>query len=236
MDEQPLPPSEPTVDVYLEIGKHRTFAGALDWPGWCRSGRDERSALQALCDHGPRYARVVALAPLGFQAPTQASAFAVVERLAGNSNTDFGAPDCTPTRDTRAVAAADLLRYETLLTAYWRAFDATVQAVAGQELRKGPRGGGRETAEIVRHVMNAERHYLARLGWKHKLAGADLGEELAETRQAVLAGLAAAVQGGQPERGPRGGVIWAPGYFVRRLGWHVLDHLWEIEDRASPTG
>ena len=32
-------------DVYLETGKKRTFAGAIDCPGWCRSGRDEASAL-----------------------------------------------------------------------------------------------------------------------------------------------------------------------------------------------
>ena len=49
------------IDVYLEIGPKRTFAGAIDWPGWCRSGRQdaEQSALQALLDYGPRYAAVL---------------------------------------------------------------------------------------------------------------------------------------------------------------------------------
>ena len=42
------------IDVYLELGKKRTFAGAIGWPGWCRIGRDEGSALQALADYGPR--------------------------------------------------------------------------------------------------------------------------------------------------------------------------------------
>ncbi len=42
-------------DVYLEIGKKRTIAGAIEWPGWCRVGRDEDTALQALFDYGPRY-------------------------------------------------------------------------------------------------------------------------------------------------------------------------------------
>ena len=28
------------IDSYLEIGKTRVFAGAIEWPGWCRSGRD----------------------------------------------------------------------------------------------------------------------------------------------------------------------------------------------------
>jgi len=53
------------IDVYLEIGKKRTFAGAIDWPGWCRSGRDEPSALQALFDYGPRYAHVLRNTRLG---------------------------------------------------------------------------------------------------------------------------------------------------------------------------
>mgnify|MGYP003380452358 CR=1 FL=1 len=35
------------ISVYLEIGQKRTFAGAVDWPGWCRAGRDEAAALQA---------------------------------------------------------------------------------------------------------------------------------------------------------------------------------------------
>jgi hypothetical protein len=35
------------VDAYLEVGAKRVFAGALDWPGWCRSARDEEGALEA---------------------------------------------------------------------------------------------------------------------------------------------------------------------------------------------
>ena len=26
------------INVYLEVGKHRTIAAALEWPGWCRPG------------------------------------------------------------------------------------------------------------------------------------------------------------------------------------------------------
>jgi hypothetical protein len=32
------------IPTYLEIGAKRTFAGALDWAGWCRAGRDEAEA------------------------------------------------------------------------------------------------------------------------------------------------------------------------------------------------
>lgn len=45
--------------VYLEIGQKRTFAAAIDWPGWARSGRDEEAALRALMDYASRYAHVL---------------------------------------------------------------------------------------------------------------------------------------------------------------------------------
>jgi hypothetical protein len=219
------------LEVYLEIGKKKTFAGALDWPGWGRSGRDEASALQALFDYGPRYAKILPKS-LKFHRPTDVSEFKVIERLEGNTTTDFGAPDITPSVDTKPVDEAELKRLQTLLKAYWKAFDKAVQAASGKELRKGPRGGGRELEGIIQHVVGAEGGYLSRLAWKFKRGEAeDLKEELTRTRQAVLEGLTAAAHGETPTQGPRGGVIWTPRYFVRRLAWHVLDHLWEIEDR-----
>ena len=42
------------VDVYIETGQKRALAVALDWPGWCRSGRDDSSALEALLQAAPR--------------------------------------------------------------------------------------------------------------------------------------------------------------------------------------
>ncbi len=225
--------SSAPIDVYLEIGKKRTFAGALDWPGWCRSGRDEPSALHALLGAGPRYARVLQSSGLGFQAPADASAFVVVERLAGTTTTDFGAPDVAPSQDTQPVDAAALQRFRTLLQACWQAFDAAVQVASGQELRTGPRGGGRDLDGIARHVLGADQGYLARLAWKwQSKEGDDLNAELSRTREAILNVLAAAARGEVPARGPRGGAIWAPRYFVRRVAWHVLDHAWEIEDRV----
>lgn len=228
-----MPRSSHMIDVYLEIGKKRTFAGAIDWPGWCRIGRDEGSALQALVDSAPRYARVLDAAQIAFHAPADVSALAVVERLAGNTTTDFGAPDIAPSIDTRLIDDAELGRFQTLLRAYWRAFDEAVRAATGKELRTGPRGGGRDLDGIVRHVLGAEAGYLARLAWKReKRETADLNDELDRTRKAVLDALAAAARGEVPARGPRGGVIWAPRYFVRRVAWHVLDHAWEIADRV----
>ena len=229
-----MEPSVNKIEVYLEVGKKRTIAGAIEWPGWCRSGRDEDSSLRALLDYGPRYARVLEATPLGFQAPTDRSAFAVVERLEGNVTTDFGAPDASPSRDAQPVDTAELQRLQTLLRACWQAFDQAVQAATGKELRKGPRGGGRELDGIVRHVLGGDASYLARLAWKFKPdETAPLDDELSRSRQAILDALAAAVQGDLPTHGPRGGTIWTPRYFVRRVSWHVLDHAWEIEDRVG---
>ena len=221
------------IKVYIEIGEKRTFAGAIDWPGWCRRGRDEQSALQTLFDYGPRYAQILSAAQIEFQAPTDITTFAVIERLEGNAMTDFGVPDITPASDLKPMDEAEFQRCQTLLRAYWQAFDEVMRQASGKKLRTGPRGGGRDLAGIARHVIGGDVSYLARLGWRHKKSdGQNLDEEFGRTRQAVLAALAAAMRGETPQRGPRGGVIWTPRYFVRRLAWHVLDHLWEIEDRA----
>ncbi len=223
-----------TIPVYLEIGQKRMFAGALDWPGWCRSGRNEAAALDALLAAAPRYARALASAGLDFHPPTAASALAVVERLAGNATTDFGAPGLAPAADAAPIDAAELERLQAILVACWQAFDAAAAAAAGRELRRGPRGGGRDVDAIVQHVLAAEAGYLRRLAWQAARPGeGDPTAERDAIRQAVLAALAAAARGEVPERGPRGGRLWPARYFVRRVAWHVLDHAWEIEDRLT---
>ncbi len=221
-------------EIYLESGQKRVVAGALDWPGWCRIGRDEDAALAALADYQPRYAYILReteyAAALAVPVPT----FTVVERLAGNATTDFGVPERAPARDAEPFDAAALARAQTILGAIWRGFDAAVVAATDAELRRGPRGGGRDLDGVVWHTLRAERSYLARRGWKiGAVPDDDPIEAAAPIRRGVRDALAAAVRGEAPERGPRGGVIWPPRYFVRRIAWHVLDHLWEIEDRVS---
>jgi hypothetical protein len=150
----------------------------------------------------------------------------------GNATTDFGAPGVAGKLDQAAVDGIELARLRTLLTAGWRAFDAGVAGARGKTLRPGPRGGGRSLPAIVEHVRDAEAGYLSGLGWPLKSSAR--GEELIEqTRSAVLEGLAASAGGKIAARGPRGGVRWKPRFFVRRLLWHALDHLWEIEDRSG---
>ena len=220
------------VRVVVERGTKRVFASAVDWPGWARSGRDEPAALDTLLAYAPRYSSVVARAKLGFVSPADLGSLHVVEHVHGNATTDFGAPGVAAKLDQTAVDAVELARLRTLLTAGWRALDAGVAGARGKTLRPGPRGGGRSLPAIVDHVRDAEAGYLSGLGWPLK-SSARGGELIEQTRSAVLEGLAASVGGKIAARGPRGGIRWKPRFFVRRLLWHALDHLWEIEDRSG---
>jgi len=220
------------INVYLEVGKKRSFAGAIEWPGWCRSGHDEASALEALLAYAPHYASALRLTGLEFQIPVDVPSFNVIERLAGDTTTDFGSPGKPPSSDTRPVDDAELQRFQKILEACWHAFDSAASAATGKELRKGPRGGGRDLESIIAHVLEAEIAYLGRIGWQFKqVKDADPNEEFGQVRKMVMESLAASARGEVPAVGPRGGVRWAARYFVRRVAWHVLDHAWEIEDR-----
>jgi hypothetical protein len=219
-------PTGTTIEVYVEASAKRAFVGALDWPGWCRAGRDEAAAIEALLAYGPRYAAALRGSRLGFRAPL---AVRVLERLTGDATTDFGAPGAAPSADSAPMDTADLRRAQALLRACWRTFDREAEAATGRELRKGPRGGGRDLDRIVDHVREADGAYLAMIG--RKLARGE-GADLEVMRSVVLDALATAVRDGVPPS-PRGGKRWTPRYFVRRGAWHVLDHVWEIEDRTE---
>jgi hypothetical protein len=221
------------IEVYLEAGQKRTFAGALDWHGWCRSGRDKASALRALFEYGPRYQSVIKTARLGFQAPRDGSAFVVRERLKGNATTDFGAPDIAPASDAEPVNSTELQRLEKILKACWKTLDEAIETATGKALRTGPRGGGRQLEGVLQHLLDSNTGYLNQVGWKFQHDTADdLRQQLDLNHQAILEALNASARGEIPAKGPRGGVRWSPRYFVRRIAWHVLDHVWEIEDRV----
>ena len=220
------------IKVYIEYTPKRTFAAALDWHGWTRSGRNEAEALQALWDAAPRYGRILAAAQIEFTPPSDLAGFFVTERQPGNSTTEFGAPSIPPLIDSQPISDAELARLQALLAAYWAAFDAAVESARGKELRKGPRGGGRDLDKVVDHVNGANHAYISKLAFQwDKPKTDDPFAMLAATRDAVAAALTAAAHGDTPTQRPRGGAIWSPRYFVRRTGWHIVDHAWEIEDR-----
>jgi len=219
--------------VYVERGKKRTFAGATEWPGWCRSGRDEEAALAGLCAYGIRYQRVMATTHLEFQVPGDISDLVVIERLQGSSTTDFGAPGAVPSGDARALDPEEVLCLQEILQACWHFFDLAVDNARGHELQKGPRGGGRDLDAMIQHVIDADVAYLRRVGVKFT---SHMGEEMSQTlhrlRQVVHSAVVTTTADDAPGLGPQGGVRWLRRYFVRRIAWHSLDHAWEIEDRT----
>ena len=215
-----------TVEVYLESGRKRTFASAIDWPGWCRSGPDEDAALQALVDYGPRYARVVRPRRLGFTVPKDVERLTVTQRITGDASTEFGVPGVIPKADRGRIRRAEAGRASRILEACWAALDEAANSVRGP-LAKGPRGGGRTLAKILAHVEEAEGSYLKALGLPEDLVPEGKG------REAILEALEGMADRDPVLKGPRGGARWPAGYFVRRAAWHVLDHAWEIEDRAG---
>ncbi len=196
--------------VYIESGSKRIFACAPEWPGWCRSGRDEETALAALAAYASRYAPVARAARIDF--PAGGGRLQVVERVRGGATTDFGAPEAKLSSDSEPLKGAELRRARALLGAAWKYFDR-VAARAPASLRKGPRGGGRDTAKIVGHVHDAEGAYAPKLGVRL--------EDPAQRREAILAALEST------------GTAWPARYLVRRTAWHALDHAWEIEDRSE---
>jgi hypothetical protein len=213
------------IQVYVEVTPKRTFAGAVEWPGWCRSGKTPDDALQALVDYADRYASVIGRSRLGFAPPRSVDDLEVVERLKGNATTEFGAPGVPPKADGRPLSASELRRQTTILEASWRAFDRGAERAVGVTLTKGPRGGGRDLPKIVEHVMGAEEGYLSALGSRRPA-------EAAALRNTVLKALAARAQDKPLAEPNKVKKLWSPRFYVRRSAWHALDHTWEIEDRS----
>src|SRR4030067_3781315 len=173
-----------SIPIYLEIGAKRTFAGALDWPGWSRSGKDETTALQNLLDYAGRYEAVLKLNDIGFTIPLELIQFKIIERLKGEATTDFGTPGAVPSQDQRTMSEAELERSLRLLRAFWSAFDKTVKKATGRTLTTGPRGGGRDLEAIVQHVVGGDDAYLRSIGWKPGLATSKNPEkQLQQTRR-----------------------------------------------------
>jgi hypothetical protein len=221
------------VAVYLEVAPKRTFASAIDWPGWSRGGRDEAAALAAFVAAGPRYLTAMGALAAGLVPPADADAISVVARLPGGSGTEFGVPSRPAPDDDRPVGAAELEILSAVLRAAWSAFDRAAAAAVSVELATGPRGGGRRLAKIVDHVHEADWAYLGEIGGKFRPpAEADAAAATALLRETLVETLGARVRGEPAPPSRRTKPLWSPRYLVRRSAWHALDHAWEIEDRA----
>jgi hypothetical protein len=224
----------PTTPVYLEVGAKRVFACSFAWPGWTRPGRDEDTALEALVEAAPRYRRTLGAAARDLTPPKSAKGLRVVERVRGNATTDFGAPGVPAKADDDDPTATELERLVKLVRACWRAFDRAAAKAEGVELRKGPRGGGRDLHAIVEHVLDADGAYLGKLGGAFERDRGASPEVRAEAlRAAFVEAATLRVHGEPPPKPPKRAALWPVAYAIRRSAWHAVDHVWEIEDRSE---
>jgi hypothetical protein len=219
--------------VYLEETPKRTFASAVDWPGWSRSGKTAELALEALVAYGPRYVKAMGPVARELDPPADVSGVTVVDRVDGGSGTEFGVPSMSPAGDDAPVGDLEHKKLAGILRASWAAFDAAAAAAVGRELTKGPRGGGRDLAKMTDHVVGADGSYLQEIGGKHAApARATEAENRDAIRELTVETLAARVRGDPPPPSKRVRPLWTPRYLVRRSAWHALDHAWELEDRV----
>ncbi|MEP6695142.1 MAG: hypothetical protein ABJB39_10910, partial [Chloroflexota bacterium] len=73
---------------------------------------------------------------------------------------------------------------------------------------------------------------LTALGARAPKATAATTTRTALQRDAVVAALRARAKGLPVADPSKTKKLWAPRFFVRRAAWHLLDHAWELEDRA----
>ncbi len=215
------------VRVMVERGKKkRTVACAFDWSGWDRSGKSEEDALHVLESYRPRFAKVAKLAGLS-AAFGAAGKLAVVERLEGIGMTDFyglSGRAAGPEQDQMTEAGCE--RKVALLRAAWTFFD-DVAARVSHELRKGPRGGGRDRDAIIQHVNGSEiGEFAKKVGVRSSPDAWRDPDELRAHRDAFCAAIRET-----NARGTAAGSWWTVQFLIRRCAWHMLDHAWEMEDR-----
>jgi hypothetical protein len=215
------------LEVAEEIGAKKAFVWAIDWPGWCRVGKTPELARELFLATAPRFAVVAAAAGLTLPA-VSVHDLSTVDSVPGGSGTEFGVPASITDADRRPVTGPEAERLARIVGAAWTTFDA-VAATAPPELRKGPRGGGRDRDKMVGHVIEADHYYAREIGVRLRPPDPSDRAAVEAERAAMLDVLR------QPSDGsPLADRTWTQRYAARRIAWHALDHAWEMEDRTDP--
>ena len=187
-------------------------------------GQDRRPGPRGAGGSAPRYAAVAAQAGERFDP----DAYDVVEETAGGSGTEFGVPSAITDLDRRRVSAAEARRLARIVEAAWTVFDG-VAAAAPTELRKGPRGGGRDRDKMIAHVVESDWYYAREIGVRVQRPDPADRAAVEAMRAAMLEVLRQASDGS-----PLADRKWPARYAAARIAWHALDHAWEMEDRTEP--
>jgi hypothetical protein len=216
--------------VILEIGKkRRVVAGAMDWPGLDRWGTSDEDATEKLLSYVPRYAGVAERAGLA-KAFGRERNVEVVERVPGSSSTDFWGIAHVPSEiEGEILSLADVERRLDLLQACWAYFDEVAARIT-EELRPGPRSAGRTHDQIVRHVYyNEPEQFSRKVEVRTPVDVVLTPKGLATHRREYLEAIRTYNAEGKPAR------TWPIQFLIRRTAHHVMDHAWEMEDRAPAS-
>jgi hypothetical protein len=221
-----------SIRVVLERGpKGRKFAAfAVDWPGWSRGAKTAEAALETLTAYRERYRPVAVLAGLE-RAFDDAESPDVVEDRLGPGSTDFWGISFAPSSlESDPMDAAEFERNVGLLQACWAYFDEVAARVSA-DMRKGPRGGGRDRDTIIGHTIRVESQDFARkVGLvipEHGTAGPALAAYRTKYVEAMRAYQRGEIKGAMRS--------WTLAYLVRHSAFHTMDHAWEMEDKDLST-
>ena len=220
--------------VTLEIGpkSKKVAAVAPDWPGLERGAKTADAAIERLQSYLPRYAQVTRLAGMDgeFAAITTVD---IVEQYPGTGSTDFwGISFAFSSIDRLDMSSGELERELTLMRACWAFFD-DVRLRVSAEMRKGPRGGGRDRDRIVRHTLGAEHDWAKMIGVLTPDGAMLTDQGLKAHRDAYCHAIR-----DYHSQGKLAGKMakWPLRYLIRHTAYHTLDHAWEMEDKDLTPG
>ena len=204
----------------------KAVAFAIDWPGWSRGAKTPDLALATLESYRQRY-RPVALAAGMADEFDATGPLKVIEDRVGTGSTDFWGISFSPSDSEQGpMGDTEIDRKINLLRACWAFFDSVAERVS-MEMRKGPRGGGRDRDKIIRHTIRTESEEFAkRVGLRIPEGGALTPDGLVGYREAYVTAMRAYNCGeGKRMRS------WTLPFLIRHSAFHVMDHAWEMEDK-----
>src|SRR5215469_12664873 len=204
----------------------KAVAFAIDWPGWSRGASTPELALSTFESYRERYRPIAVAAGMAkeFDAGNRVK---IIEDHVGTGSTDFWGISFAPSSSEQdPMDDTEFDRKVALLRACWACFD-DVAARVSAEMRKGPRGGGRERDKIIRHTIRVESEDFAkRVGLRIPEGGALTADGLVAYRESYVAAMRAYNRG----EGKRM-QSWTLPFLIRHSAFHVLDHAWEMEDK-----
>jgi hypothetical protein len=211
------------LEIVIERGKKKAVAYAPSWPGLSRGASSIDGALEKLASYADRYRGVAALAGLSGEFPSTPT-FKIVEEVPGRGMTDFWGISFAPsTGEQGQMSEEECERKLAILRVCWKYFDRVAARVSA-ELKKGPRGGGRDRDQIIRHIFANERDWA-------KMLALDLAEDAmltakgrAKHRNSYVRAIRQYNAAGKSARS------WRLQFLLRHTAYHVMDHAWEMED------